>query len=63
MPCHRCGGSRKISRPKTADHILTDTEPWEWCSDCTGPAERAVRTIESTALRGVITGDGHWWRR
>lgn len=38
--CRECWDSGKRERPATADHILTDTKPWEYCSCKAGRALR-----------------------
>lgn len=37
--CEVCKGEGRLRREKTADHILTDTEPWEFCTACKGKGQ------------------------
>lgn len=42
--CPTCGGHGRVSRPMTADHILTDTKPWATCSVCGGSGRKPTTT-------------------
>ena len=67
MNCDRCADTGKAPRPATADHLLTDTEPWEYCPCESGRALRDGKPLPhprpshfSTVYR--LPGD-HFWVR
>lgn len=34
--CEPCHGTGRAERPRTADHILTDSAAWKYCDACSG---------------------------
>lgn len=51
--CKLCGGTGRVSRPATADHILTDTKPWRPCPNGCPPISDSMNRLVTYGLLGA----------